>query len=153
MNCEMCGRETEELYKTNVEGTIMALCIKCSKFGKVIEAPKRPAPAARAIRRMVELPKKPEIIETVVNDYAEKIRKARERLGLNQEEFAKKVNEKISIIHKLETGSITPDLKTAKKLEKILHIKLTEEASEGEVVGTEVKESTMTLGDLMRLKK
>ena len=60
-----------------------------------------------------------EIIRLVVGDFATRVRKAREKLGLKQEDFAKKIKEKESIVHKLETGEFKPNLDLAKKLEKI----------------------------------
>ena len=54
------------------------------------------------------------------------IRNKRDELGLKQEDFAKMLNEKESIIHKLETGEFKPSLKLAKKLEKKFGLKLIE---------------------------
>ena len=44
-----------------------------------------------------------EILQVIVDDYAEKIKNAREKLGLKQKDFAKKINLKESLIHKIET--------------------------------------------------
>lgn len=153
MNCEMCGKQTEDLYKTNIESTIMSVCSECSRYGKVTERLKKETPKKEFKQRMQIQEPKQETIEVIVPDYAKKIRKAREQMGIKQEEFAKKVNEKESQIHKMETGSVTPSLKTAKKLEKILHIKLTEEYIERQNPLEKEKETVMTLGDLVKIKK
>jgi putative transcription factor len=151
MNCEMCGTEAD-LFKTNIEGTFMNVCQQCSKYGKVVES-LRKEPARQKKKVFVEVKAKKEILEVIVPDYAELIRKAREKLSMKQEEFAKKVNEKESQIHKMETGAMTPSLKTAKKLEKMLNIRLTEEYVERENPVVKGKESVMTLGDLVKIKK
>ena len=87
-------------------------------------------------------------------DFAKKIRKKREQLGMKQEEFAKKIAERESVVHKLETGEFTPSLKLAIKLEKRLNLKLIEELEEEKQkikLGTESAE--LTIGDMLKLKK
>jgi len=152
MQCEMCGSE-ERLFKTDIEGTLLNVCKACSKFGKIINPVKEPIEEKR--RKKIEITEtepEEEIIKMVVNNFQEKIRKAREKLGLNQEDFAKKIKEKESIVHKLETGEFKPSIDTAKKLEKILHIKLIEEYKE-EGKTTNIKTEELTIGDLIKIKK
>ena len=79
----------------------------------------------------VFFPKRRELIQMVVSDYAQKIRKAREKMGLTQEEFAKKLAEKWSIMQKIESGQFKPSIEMARKLERILNIELIEQYSEG----------------------
>jgi len=152
MQCDMCGSE-ERLYKTNIEGTILNVCKNCSKFGKVIGQVKEEIPKEKKHKEIekIEEPEE-EIIQLVVNDFAARVRKAREKLGLNQEDFAKKIKEKESIVHKLETGEFKPNLDLAKKLEKILRIKLIEEYKE-EGKATKIKTDELTVGDLIKIKK
>lgn len=152
MQCEMCGSE-ERLFKTDIEGTLLNVCKACSKFGKIISAVKEPIEEKREKKiEMIETEPEEEIIEMVVSNFQEKIRKAREKLGLNQEDFAKKIKEKESIVHKLETGEFKPSIDTAKKLEKVLHIKLIEEYKE-EGKTTNIKTEELTIGDLIKIKK
>ena len=61
-----------------------------------------------------------EVMDLLVEDYAEKIRKKRESLGINQKEFAKKLNEKESLIQKIEAGHFEPSIGLAKKIGKVL---------------------------------
>lgn len=151
MNCEMCGKKTEDIYRTNIEGVEMKVCGGCSKYGKVLGSAKKESPKKQVNARVQEAIA--ERVEVVVPDYSEILRKTRERLGMKQEDFAKKVNEKESQIHKMETGSIMPDLKTAKKLEKMLQIRLVEEYVERQNPVVKSKESIMTLGDMIKIKK
>ncbi len=58
------------------------------------------------------------------SDYAKAIKSARELLGLSQEEIGMKINEKPSMIHHLETGTMKPDDALARKLEHFLKIQL-----------------------------
>ena len=47
--------------------------------------------------------------QEIVEGYESKIRQAREKLGLSHEELGKKINEKASVLSKLETGKMTPN--------------------------------------------
>jgi len=152
MQCEMCGSE-ERLYKTNIEGTILNVCKACSKFGTIIGSVKIEIEEKKE-KKIKEIEKEPEkeVIQLVVDDFANKIRKKREKLGLKQEEFAKKINEKESVIHKLETGEFKPSLDLAKKLERTLGITLIEEYEE-EGKATKTESAKLTVGDLIKIRK
>lgn len=146
----MCGKETE-LSRTIVEGTELNVCRQCSGFGKVLR--KVHAPAKEKKRKEIEKEETPEIIQVIVPDYPTKVKQARESIGLKQEDFAKKINEKESIIHKIETGHFKPNLKLAKKLAKFLKIKLIEEYKSEKPEQKEKSSSEgVTIGDLIKLK-
>tara|TARA_Y100000310_G_scaffold317308_1_gene370051 strand:- start:5288 stop:5743 length:456 start_codon:yes stop_codon:yes gene_type:complete len=150
MKCDMCSA-TGKLYKTIVEGAELSLCHECSKFGKVvgiIEQKTDNIPATVGIKQPQE-----EIIEIVVDDYAEKIRKKRESSGLNQKEFARKINEKESIVQKMESGHFEPSLQLAKKIGNLLKIRLTEEHKEEHEKQERSKTGSLTIGDLIKIKK
>ncbi len=61
-------------------------------------------------------------------EFNEKIRQGREEKGLSQVELAKNLNERASLIKKLERGEVLPTEKVRKKLEKHLKINLLEDA-------------------------
>jgi putative transcription factor len=67
-----------------------------------------------------------------VPDYNAVVKKARERLGLTQEELGRRVGEKASVISKIETGRLRPSVMLARKLEHVLRIKLLESIEEVE---------------------
>jgi len=62
----------------------------------------------------------------LIEDYHKRIQEGRNKLGWNQEQLGQKINERKSIISKLENRSIKPDDKLIRKLEKALNIKLME---------------------------
>ena len=68
-------------------------------------------------------------------------------MGLKQEELARKINEKESLIHKLENELVEPSLKLAEKLEKFLKIKLIEIYSD-ENKYVKNNDDKLTIGDL-----
>ena len=148
-NCEICGQETE-LIRAEIEGMDMSVCRNCAKFGQIKEIPRIKRTPEKFIKKPVRSAPHLEVNESIVSDYAQKIRKARERLGLKQEDFAKKINEKESLLHKMETGSFEPSLPLARKLEKILNIKLIEKVEEKEVSFSREPSEGMTIGDLMK---
>ena len=144
MNCELCGKQ-RELVLALVENIEMKVCPDCSKFGKVL----------REIKEIEEEEKKfeeEEFVEGIVDDYSKIIKDKREKMGMKQEELAKKLNIKESIIHKIETGALEPSMETAKKLENFLRIKLiTEYNVKYKKIGAD--DRAMTLGDLIGNKK
>jgi putative transcription factor len=98
---------------------------------------------------------KVEITQEVVEGYHTKIRQAREKLCLSHEELGKKINEKASVLRKLETGKMTPNNMLVTKLEHALKIKLLVPISEEKAAQAVPKSSNreLTLGDLMELNK
>ncbi len=151
MQCDMCGSE-QRLFKTNIEGSVLNVCRECSKFGKVISEIKVPE-KIKPKKIIIKSEPESEIIEMLIPDFAEKIRSKREKLGLKQEDFAKKISEKESVIHKLETGEFQPNLELARKLEKILNVKLIEEYEEEYKTAAKTSSETPTIGDLIKIRK
>ncbi len=149
INCDLCGKVGNSLNRALIEGVELNVCSECSKFGNVL------APIKRNVGKepIKEFPPKEEKIELLVEDYAEIIKKKRESMGLTQKEFANKLNEKESAIHKIETGAIEPSLSLAKKLERILGVKLIEEHQEKHEAITIKKAEGFTLGDFIKVNK
>jgi putative transcription factor len=87
--------------------------------------------------------------ESLVLDYPDRIKRARERMNLSQKELGKAINEKWSVINKLETGDLRPSDSLVLKLEKKLDIKL-----RGKVEDVHLKKQdetpSMTLADLLK---
>lgn len=146
----MCGKEAE-IYLALIEGTELNVCSSCAKFGKILKKVVKEEPKKKK-EKIIEKPEEPEIIEVIVEDYAVKIRNAREKLGLKQKDFARKISEKESLLSAFETGKIEPSLKIARKLEKLLRIKLIEEVEEKKEEVEKVKREEVTIGDLIKIK-
>ena len=152
INCDMCGKETN-LFKTDVEGSVLSLCNGCSKFGKVISAVRTEPKKVKKKEVQLEKPKEEETIPSIVLDYGDRIKKKREQLGMDQEEFAKRINEKKALIHKIETGHLEPPMGLARKIEKFLHITLIEiEDIKPERIDQK-KEDSFTIGDFIKIRK
>jgi len=118
--CDICGREAQ-LVDAVIEGSVLSVCKDCARHGTIIKAHSTEPKVAK------EKPK--ETIkgeELFVSDCAEKVKRARERMGITQEQLAKAIAEKKSLIHRIETGQAEPTLATALKLERFLGIKIIE---------------------------
>ncbi len=149
----MCGSE-ESLFRTKIEGSELKVCNKCSKYGKVLGPVKIEIEEKKV--QMIEkavVEEEPEVVEMIVPDFNIIIREKREKLGLNQEEFAKKINEKASIVHKMERGEFKPSLEMAKRLEHLLGVKLIEEYEEEHSKIQAGESKGLTIGDLIKFKK
>ena len=150
MRCDMCGSEGK-LYKTVIEDAQLNVCHECSKFGKVTGIVQQISD--KITQKAVNKKPETEIMDIIVDDYAEKIKKKREQLGLKQEEFAKKINEKESLVQKIESGHFEPSIGLAKKIQSFLKIKLIGEHEERYEHQKATKTDTFTIGDLIKIKK
>jgi putative transcription factor len=162
LRCEVCGHKIhDEPITAVIEGAKLTVCVECSKHGKIVfaepaaprQAPKKPqVPTAMVQRKPVVA--RVEITQEVAEDYASKIREAREKLMLTHEELGKKINEKASVLRNLEVGKMAPNNQLASKLEHMLKIKLLVPISEEKV--NHIPKSAnqeLTLGDIVELDR
>ncbi len=97
-----------------------------------------------------QLPRAKEITEEYINpDFPTIIREVRESLKLTHDQLAKKINEKVSVIERIEHG-MKPDTKLRKKLEHALGIDLSYE--EDKVQMRQQKSEEYTLGDAAEIR-
>lgn len=138
----------------------MSLCPSCMKFGvevaghsqevtgrsRVLEGIE--ARAARAKPKDIFARMDTELVE----DFGKRIREARQRKGLTQEELARKLNERQSVLSKVEAGTQRPNDDLARKLERELGIALFEEVAPVEPETRTAPQGAFTLGDLIKRK-
>ncbi|MFW9936303.1 MAG: multiprotein bridging factor aMBF1 [Candidatus Thorarchaeota archaeon] len=163
--CPICGGLIwGKGQKVLIEGAKITVCESCAQYGQKVE--KKPyhrervliSPRKRNIISQQSSSKKDKIDDIeVVKDYASIIRKARNSLGLNQDQFAQKLNEKPSLLRRIESGKVAPTIKLAKKIEQVYHLKILKKADETEVSANKdkyMKKSTgASLGDIAFIKK
>ncbi len=145
----MCGKEAD-LYVVLIEGTELKVCKEDAKFGKVLRAA-----YSLHSEKIEQKPKTPEkeVVILFNPEFPRMMKEKRESMGLTQEDLGKKLNEKASIMHQLESGHMQPSVELAKKLERSLKIKIIQEYEEKHVSGqASAKTSSLTLGDLVKLK-
>ena len=93
-------------------------------------------------------------MDEIAPDYDDRIRRAREKKGLSQSDLANELNEKASLIRKLERGETLPSDSVQSKLERHLDVSLTGEAGAGEDAEWSGGSSSgsYTLGDVVKRK-
>ncbi len=149
MECEICGRPIRGRgFKVIVEGSEVTVCESCKELG--IEKP-------RIERRTVQIKRRTprtdiDLGDELVEDFHLIVRREREKRGWSQEELAKKIKEKVSLIKKIENAEITPEPEVIEKLERVLDVKLRERVQEVKLEGKRV-EFTPTLGDIVVIKR
>jgi len=162
LRCEVCGGKIRGTpYKAVIEGAKLTVCGECVKLGSIFweakSEPRLKKVAKRLPQPMLAAKKKPVKIEEtleIVEDFASRVRQAREKLRLSQEDLGRKLNEKVSVLRKIESGKMTPDHRLAEKLEHALKIKLLVPFSEPKVSSRVLsRPPEMTLGDIINLKK
>ena len=168
MRCEVCGRKIYgKPHKAIIEGAKLTVCSECAEHGKVVQEEgtiekkvRKIKHRAKPVQSKTKTGKTPPLSTEddleLVDNFDVKIRQAREERGLSQVDLGTMINEKVSVLKKLETGKMPPDNQLAKKLEHTLNIKLLIPASEKEVPKTKIPHSggyERTLGDLIQLDK
>ena len=164
MECEICGKPVPENnpIRAKIEGSVMVVCKECSKLGKIQKAPPKPKFVKQnknknqrpASTRNRPYSRNDEPTEELIEDFSFEVRKAREAKDWSREELGKKINERVSVITRIETGKMTPDTKLTKKLEKTLGIKLLEKVDNidlNQFVNSSSGERT--LGNIMKIKR
>jgi putative transcription factor len=91
-------------------------------------------------------------MDELAADYDERIRDAREAMGLSQQDLAGDLNEKTSLIRKLERGDVLPSDSVQRKLERKLDISLSEGTGDEDADWSSDTSTTTTLGDVVKRK-
>ncbi|QCC47773.1 multiprotein bridging factor aMBF1 [Halobellus limi] len=175
--CEMCGSERPSLTTVKVEGAELELCDDCKEFGTEVRTESSSSQSTKystssssqssgssgssstsssagsgssggSTRRRDMF----DDMDEIAADYDQRIREAREGLGLSQEELAQSLNEKASLIRKLERGDILPPDDVQKKLERKLEISLVEGGDTDDSDWSGGSSTTTTLGDVVKRK-
>ena len=161
MQCEVCGRQIfGNPIRSIIEGAKMRVCAECAKLGSGYWEPKpqrraKRSPKPQPITPLLKRKLRSTVTETLelVGDLGQRVRQAREGLELSHEDLGRKIREKVSLIRKIESGKMVPNLGLAERLEHALKIKLRVPQEEPEVQPVSLsKPRGATLGDLLQLK-
>ncbi|ACV10547.1 transcriptional regulator, XRE family [Halorhabdus utahensis DSM 12940] len=178
VQCEMCGAETAAPNTVKVEGAELDVCDECADFGTEVRTQESSSASTKystdssgsssssssgsasggggsggssgggSRRDMFDE------MDELVQDFDQRIRSAREAADMSQEELADQLNEKASLIRKLEHGDHLPSDDVQQKLERALDIELTESGGTDDDAdwdsGSAVGE--YTLGDVVERK-
>jgi len=149
VQCEMCGTETADSNRVKIEGAELDVCEECTDFGTEVRTEDSSSTSTKYSTGSSSssssasgsssstgtsgssssgggrAPDMFDDIEELAQDYDDRIRTAREGAGLSQEDLANELNEKASLIRKLEHGDTLPSDEVQGKLERALDIDLT----------------------------
>ncbi|MFC3958404.1 multiprotein bridging factor aMBF1 [Halovivax cerinus] len=181
VQCEMCGAETQAPKTIKVEGAKLDVCSNCTDFGTEVQTPSSTSSTStkystgssgsdgtsgsssgtsgaggasggrggggRSSDMFDEM-------DELAPDYDDTIRQAREEAGLSQSDLANELNEKASLIRKLERGETLPSDDVQSKLERFLDVSLTASSGSDEDAEWSGGSSTgsYTLGDVVKRK-
>ncbi|WP_222918951.1 multiprotein bridging factor aMBF1 [Natrinema sp. SYSU A 869] len=179
VQCEMCGAETSSPNTIKVEGAKLDVCSNCTDFGTEVKDTSSSSGSTKystssssssssgggqssgssasssssggSSQRRSDMF---DDMDELATDYDDRVRKAREDTGLSQSDLANELNEKASLIRKIERGDTLPSDEVQTKLEDFLEISLSAEGSSGEDSEWSGGSSTgsYTLGDVVKRK-
>ncbi|EQD48105.1 transcriptional regulator, XRE family [mine drainage metagenome] len=148
--CELCGNKTANIYVVDVEGVELRVCAKCAKGKRVIS--KVDTDARKTTGKQFQVShsasKQQEEAE-IIDDYGKVIREARERMKIPINALAEMINEKETLLYRVENQKTLPTQALARKLEKALNIKLERDMSKAEDTAHGNKKESATLGEFM----
>lgn len=165
LNCEVCGRNIDGIpYKAIIEGARLVVCRDCAVLGSISWELKNKSRTPSAVRvrksprmkpKRARKPQSPmESAFELVQDFGLRIKRAREERELTPEDLGRKINEKASVLKKLENQKMRPADKLARKLERALKIQLLAPTPTEQVSPKKIPEKTLpkaiTLGDLIK---
>ncbi|MFZ0699275.1 MAG: multiprotein-bridging factor 1 family protein [Thermoplasmata archaeon] len=130
--------DAESTSRVKIERSVLQLCPNCAKFGTPVDPPPTPSAASSVPSRIRVGPIRPsasrrfeerdvylEMPEMeLAPDWFQRIRVAREHRAWTPEVFGKKLNEKKSVVLKIESGSFRPPDSLIRKIEHQLRIRL-----------------------------
>jgi putative transcription factor len=126
-SCEICGTQILDYgEKVYVEGNLITVCKTCSKRGKPLtnqqEIQRKPAMRPKKIDKLDRITFDDSAI--LINNFSEVIRNSRMANGLTHEQLGLLIKERVSLLRKIESGTLKPDEGLSRKLERFFRINL-----------------------------
>ena len=156
--CDVCGRKITGKPQYRIfEGARLMVCDICARFAEKQKPPQKTPSAYKSKqytpRPQRKTPRRSRQDLELREDYAETIRKAREKKKWTQNELANELLERLSLVRRVEGGKMKPNVTVIEKFEKTLGVTLMVSTSDIPEVKMESKlPSDMTLGDIVHLK-
>jgi len=148
-SCELCGKDTDSLKKAKIEGANLKVCDSCAEMGETMDSggkskkTKKKKKKSRSSKRNRK---------TLAPNYGDIVKQAREDEKLSITEVADDLNEKESVIKKIEGEDLKPDKSLASKLSKKFDIDLYTNAEVSNVDTESGDTRKATLGDVAEVK-
>jgi len=148
-SCELCGKTSEKLTKSKIEGAVLKACDECAKMGEKVKKPRKRTKTRSKSKNRHSRKRKEEVLRP---NYGKVVKEAREDKKRSIAEVAKKLKEKESVVKKIEQGSLKPDKTLASKIEKEFNIELYTTPAVNDVSETGGDNRKATLGDVAEIK-
>jgi putative transcription factor len=108
----MCGSDTSSSTKVKIEGAVLKVCDSCKDLGNEVKTSSN----KKKRKKKKSSSRKRGSGKVLVPDYGEKLKSAREDEQRSIKEVADELNEKESLIKKIEKQDLKPDKSLAGKL-------------------------------------
>jgi len=148
-SCQLCGRDVDSLEKAKIEGATLKVCDSCADMGETVETKSKKKKRKKKKKRTSSKTSS----EVLASNYGEMIKDARESEKLSIKEVADSLNEKESVIKKIESEDLKPEKSLASKLEKKFGIELYVNPSVSDVETDSGDERSATLGDVAEVSE
>tara|TARA_B100001013_G_scaffold149559_1_gene88801 strand:- start:631 stop:978 length:348 start_codon:yes stop_codon:yes gene_type:complete len=107
-----------------IENTIMNVCSKCSSLGEKVTKNNPETDKKFDDSNSYTSDSTNSVEFELASDYHNLIRNSRQKLKLSQDELARRINIKLSLLKSIENKKIKPDDRLARKFENVLKITL-----------------------------
>ena len=158
MQCELCGALIQGPPKTiQIEGAELCVCVRCAKHGTEVQQSRQIGIQKKPGFAVTQTRRRPrdvfDLMEgEIVEDYADRIRVAREGKGWSTLDLAQEIKEREVLIKKIEKGDLIPEDDLRRKLERTLEIRLLDSPEDAPPASGPGR-MTMTVGDVIAFKK
>lgn len=127
----------------------MKVCSSCSDMGDVVEKKQK----KKKTKKNKKTSRRPRETDTLASDYGSRVKEAREERQLSIKELADDLNEKASLIRKVEREDLKPEKALAKKLSKKLEVTLYVNPEVSDHSVEEGDDRDATVGDVADIKE
>jgi len=149
--CQLCGNDVDSTVKAKIEGAVMKVCDSCAEMGEKIKTKSKKSNKSKKKKRRKTSKTEEKVL---TNNYGQKIREEREDREMTMEGLADSMNEKTSVIRKIEQEELKPDKSLAGKFSKKLGLDLYVNPKVSDYDDTDDGDSrAATLGDVADIKK
>ena len=123
--CEVCGSPLRSApNRVEIDGAVMMVCANCTRLGRVVGGAVVRTHHVAPMQATYKPAQSKEPEYEIDPDYHLKIRQAREKMGLSQDQLGMMLNEKLSVVRMVETRKLKPDPLLARKFMHHLKINL-----------------------------
>ncbi|MDI6730483.1 MAG: multiprotein-bridging factor 1 family protein [Candidatus Altarchaeum sp.] len=156
MKCELCEAQKKHGKKIMFMGAPVIVCDECAVNGRIIGD----------VREQIVEKKKQDNTDKeispatvlgepeyeIVENFSHKIKDIREKKNLKQEDFAKRINEPVAYVKRIESGFV-PSITVIQKIEQFLNINLIKKRERVVLPKIDKSKDVLTLGDVVVIKK